>query len=60
MANIVCRGPLLSPCDVVRERSKYRKHTNSHKFMLTDDVWNDGRVKDVTEKLRTAPQEAEA
>lgn len=51
MANIVCRGPLLSPCDVVRERSKYRKHTNSHKFMLTDDVWNDGRVKDVTEKL---------
>lgn len=47
-------------CDVVLERSKYRKHTNGHIFMLTDDVWNDRRVKDVTEKLRTARQEAEA
>ena len=33
---------------VVRERLKFVEHTNSHKFMLTDDVWEDGRVREVT------------
>lgn len=45
---------VLIPRSVVRERSKYVSHTNSYKFMLTDDVWNDGRVKDVTGDLRAA------
>ena len=42
------------PGGVVRERSKFVRHTNSYKFMLTDDVWHDGRVKDVTCELRAA------
>ena len=37
---------------VVRERLKFVEHTNSHKFMLTDDVWEDGRVRDVTGDLQ--------
>ena len=44
----------LVPNEVVRERCKFVQHTNSHKFMLSDDVWNDGRVKDVTGELRAA------
>ena len=43
----------LVPNEVVRERCKFVRHTNSHKFMLSDDVWKDGRVKDVTGELRT-------
>ena len=49
----VLRGALI-PSEVVGERCKFVRHTNSHKFMLTDDVWNDGRVKDVTGELRAA------
>ena len=40
------------PNTVVRERCKFVEYTNSHTFMLTDDVWNDGRVKDVTGELQ--------
>ena len=52
----VSRAALI-PNAVVRERCKFVPHTNSHKFMLTDDVWDDKRVTDVTEKLRTAESE---
>ncbi len=47
----VVRAALI-PGSVVRERCNFVKHTNSHKFMLTDDVWDDGRVRDVTGRLR--------
>ena len=47
-------GAALNPKGVVRERCKYVSHTNGYRFMLTDDVWEDWRVTDVTEKLRTA------
>ena len=42
----------LIPGAVVHEQSKFVEHTNSYKFMLTDDVWDDEQVTDVTEKLR--------
>ena len=42
----------LIPYSVVRERVKFIEHTNSHKFMLRDDVWQAERVEDVTEQLR--------
>ena len=45
-------------CGVARERSKYVRHTNSYKFMLTDDVWNDASVTDATGKLRTVESES--
>ena len=48
----VSRAALI-PNTVVRERCDFVPHTNSHKFMLTDGVWDDGRVTDVTGKLRT-------
>ncbi len=44
----------LVPAPVVRERSTYVEHTNSHKFILRDDVWEDSRVIDVTGPLRGA------
>ena len=42
------------PNAIVRERCTFVQHTNSQKFMLTDDVWDDGRVRDVTVELRAA------
>ena len=41
----------LIPNAVVRERCTFVERTNSYKFVLTDDVWDDKRVKDVTRKL---------
>ena len=53
----VVRAALI-PGSVVRERCKFVEHTNSYKFMLTDDVWDDRRVKDVTAKLRAEVSQA--
>ena len=47
------RAALISS-EVVRERCKFVSYTNGYRFMLTDDVWDDRRVTDVTEKLRAA------
>lgn len=44
----------IMPRAVVDERRTFTEHTNSHKFMLTDDVWDDERVDDVTAMLRAA------
>ena len=49
----VSRAALI-PREVVRERSKFVRYTNSHKFMLADEVWKDGHVKDVTKELQAA------
>jgi len=37
---------------VVRDRVTYSRHTNSHLFMLCDDVWTGPDVIDVTNPLR--------
>ncbi len=42
----------LIPKEIVCDRSKYIKKTNSYKFMLTDDVWNERQETDITGKLR--------
>ena len=42
------------PRAVVRARAKYNAHTNSYKFMLTDDVWDASGVTDVTAELKEA------
>lgn len=47
----VMRAALI-PVVVVRDRSTYVAHTNSHKFMLRDDVWDASDVVDVTDALR--------
>ena len=49
----------LIPCAVVRERCKFVRHMNSYKFMMTDDVWDDRRVTDVTGKLGRSRWRAE-
>ena len=49
----VLRGALI-PSEVVRERAKFNRYTNSLRFMLSDNVWNDKGVEDVTEMLRKA------
>ncbi|MQB43317.1 hypothetical protein [Rhizobium sp. ICMP 5592] len=41
----------LIPASVAHTRSKYVERTNSHKFMLRDDVWQDAGVVDVTHRL---------
>ena len=47
----VMRAALI-PAAVVRDRSTYIAHTNSHKFLLRDDVWDAPGVIDVTDCLR--------
>jgi len=37
---------------VVSEHSNYTEHTNSHRFLLRDDIWNAPGVEDVTDRLR--------
>lgn len=46
------------PVDVVRKLSKPDKHTRSSRFMLTDDIWDDPQVWDVTDKLRAVDLDA--
>ena len=41
----------LIPYAVVEQRAKFVGHTNSHKFILHDDVWNLPGVRDVTDQL---------
>ena len=43
----VLRAALI-PNEVVRERSVHVEHDNKWQFMLTDDVWSEESVKDVT------------
>ena len=47
----VLRAALI-PNEVVRKRSKHVTHDNKWQFMLTDDVWNEESVKDVTGVLK--------
>lgn len=41
------------PCSVVVERATFVTRTNSHRFLLRDDVWDAPGVRDVTEELRS-------
>jgi hypothetical protein len=43
----------LVPIAVVRAKSVHVAHTNSWRFLLRDDVWNQPGVRDVTGELRT-------
>ena len=49
----VLRAAIIPP-DIVRTRAKFVERTNSHKFVLREDVWDAAGVRDVTEKLRAA------
>lgn len=42
----------LIPHSVALERASFVAYTNSHKFMLRDDVWSAASVRDVTAELR--------
>jgi hypothetical protein len=42
----------LIPARVVRDHSKFIAHTNSHKFLLRDAIWDVTGVIDATERLR--------
>jgi hypothetical protein len=42
----------LIPYAVAMNRATFIEHTNSHKFMLRDDVWKADGVRDVTQQLR--------
>ncbi len=42
----------LVPATVVRSCSAYIEHTNSHKFLLRDGIWDTPGVFDVTDRLR--------
>lgn len=46
----VTRAALI-PASVVRDRSIYTAHTNSYRFMLQDQVWDDPGVTDVTDLI---------
>jgi hypothetical protein len=42
---------VLIPYVIVEQRAKFIKHTNSHKFILHEDVWKAPGVRDVTPEL---------
>ncbi|VAV97802.1 hypothetical protein MNBD_ALPHA08-2331 [hydrothermal vent metagenome] len=42
----------LIPVSTVIKRATFTSHTNSHRFMLTDEIWELEDVEDVTERLR--------
>lgn len=44
----------LIPISIVEKRATFVAHTNSSKFMLRDDVWDELGVQDVTVQIRTA------
>ncbi|MCY4142119.1 MAG: hypothetical protein OXG08_00325 [Gammaproteobacteria bacterium] len=46
----VLRAALI-PNEVVRNRCRYAKHDNKWNFILTDDVWDEKGVRDVTKVL---------
>ncbi|WP_299442417.1 hypothetical protein [uncultured Rhodospira sp.] len=52
----VVRAALI-PVAIVRERANYITHTNSHKFMLRDEVWVIPGVTDVTDRLKAAEEQ---
>jgi len=47
----VLRAALI-PHSVAMDRAKFVKRTNSHKFMLSDDIWSAEGVRDVTQQLQ--------
>ena len=47
----VMRAALI-PHAVAIDRATFVKHTNSHRFLLQDDIWNAPGVRDVTAELR--------
>jgi len=44
----------LIPFEIVERRATFVAHTNSSRFILSDDVWNDAGVRDVTDEIRKA------
>jgi hypothetical protein len=42
------------PFAVVKQRAKFIEHTNSHKLILHNNIWDISGVDDVTEQLRIA------
>ena len=48
----IARAALI-PHAVAIERASFVKRTNSHRFLLRDEVWNAPGVRDVTMELRT-------
>ena len=43
----------LIPAAIVREHATYTEHTNSHRFMLYDGIWDASGVIDAFEQLRS-------
>jgi hypothetical protein len=54
----VLRAALI-PYAIVMEQAKFVERTNSHKFILHEDVWNAPGVLDVTPKLSDAARSLE-
>lgn len=46
------RRAAIVPYAAVEARAKFIAHTNSHKFLLHEDVWKAAGVVDVTDKLQ--------
>lgn len=43
----------LIPRDVIVEHAKFVERTNSHRFLLRDEIWDAPDVRDVTDVLKT-------
>ena len=50
----VARAALI-PRDVIVEHAKFVERTNSHRFLLRDEIWDALGVEDVTDRLKVVP-----
>jgi hypothetical protein len=50
---LVLRAAIV-PIEIVRAKSSHVGHTNSWRFLLRDEVWNEPGVRDVTASIREA------
>jgi hypothetical protein len=49
----ILRAAIIIPCSVIKEHASYVKRTNSHRFLLRDNICDAPGVRDVTAKLPT-------
>ena len=51
LAALLLRAAIIPRC-IIEERATFVDRTNSHKFLLRDDIWDVNGARDMTRELR--------
>lgn len=57
-ADMTVMRAALVPVEIVRSHSRFQAHVNGSRFYLRDSVWELPNVRDVTDEIRAAAEEA--